>query len=431
MIYKQITKSIALALFSITISVSAFAQDSLINYYNKKVLNYLDKQKALSPYYLIDNSGIKIFSSAYNKSIAKAEFSIDWNHLEGLKKVLKNCNQNKIAEIYNSGKFIDTLNCLVYDTTKKVNNNIGFLSGYKIAIDAGHVAGDFKTGQIEQKFLKFGPDPSCNLFDSITIAEGVLTFATASLLKDSLEKAGAEVFLTRPFNGSTAFGITYEDWLKNDFNHTIEQLYRSGKISSEKKKWFLTKATSREKFRLVFKDIDLKKRAEIINDYQPDFTIIIHFNVDETNTGWKKPGNKNFNMAFVAGAFMGGDLSSIEKRFEFFRLLITNDLEESIVLSSKTLNSFEQNLGIKTASFKDATYLPKGCLNTEKNGVFCRNLQLTRYIHSPLVYGETLYQDNIHECVLLNKETDKTKNIRVQEIANAYFIGIKNYVGVK
>jgi hypothetical protein len=82
MIYKQITKSTALALFLITISVSAFAQDSLINYYNKKVLNYLDKQKALSPHYLIDNSGIKIFSSAYNKSIAKAEFSIDWNHLE-------------------------------------------------------------------------------------------------------------------------------------------------------------------------------------------------------------------------------------------------------------------------------------------------------------------------------------------------------------
>lgn len=431
MIYKHLIKSLAFALFLLTISVSAFSQDSLINHYNKKILTYLDKQKALPPHYLINNNGIKIFASAYNKSIAKAEFSIDWQQLEAFKIVLKNCNQTTVAEIYNSGKFSDSINCIANDSTKILANNVGFLSGYKIAIDAGHVAGDFATGQMEQKYLKFGPDPSCNLVDSIVIAEGVLTFATASLLKDSLEKAGAVVFLTRPFNGSTAFGITYEDWLKNDFNNTIEQLYQSGKISLAKKNWYLTKATKREKFRMVFKDLDLKKRAEIINNYQPDFTIIIHFNVDETNTGWTKPGNKNFNMAFVGGAFMGGDLSNIEKRFEFLRLLITNELEESINLSSNMLNSFEQNLGIKTANFKDATYLPKGCLTTEKNGVYCRNLQLTRYIHSPLVYGETLYQDNIHECVLLNKETDKTKNVRVQEIANAYFIGVKNYVGVK
>ncbi|MEO6903416.1 MAG: N-acetylmuramoyl-L-alanine amidase [Bacteroidia bacterium] len=431
MIYKHLTKSFALALFSITISISAFSQDSLINYYNKKVLTYLDKQKALSPYYLIDKSGIKIFASSYNKSICKTEFAIDWHQLQAFKTVLKNCNQTKVAEIYSSGKFSDSINCIANHLAKKLTNNIGFLSGYKIAIDAGHVAGDFVTGQIEQKFLKFGPNPSCNIVDSIFIAEGVLTYATASLLKDSLEKYGAAVFLTRPFNGSTAFGITFEDWLKDNFNNTIEQYYRSGKISMEKKKWYLTKATKREKFRLVFKDIDLRKRAEIINDYQPDFTIIIHFNVDETNTGWTKPGNKNFNMAFVGGAFMGGDLSNIDKRFEFLRLLITNELEESIILSSKTLNSFEKNLGIKTASFKDATYLPKGCLSTEKNGVYCRNLQLTRYIHSPLVYGETLYQDNINECVLLNKEIDKTKNKRVQEIANAYFIGVKNYIEVK
>jgi len=48
-----------------------------------------------------------------------------------------------------------------------------------------------------------------------------------------------------------------------------------------------------------------------------------------------------------------------------------------------------------------------------------------------LVYGETLYQDNILECIALNKECDKTKNVRVQQVADSYFQGILNYVAKK
>lgn len=136
-------------------------------------------------------------------------------------------------------------------------------------------------------------------------------------------------------------------------------------------------------------------------------------------------------MAFVGGAFMAGDLSSPEKRFEFLRLLITDDLENSIALSSDVVNSFEKILNVKTASFNDAKYLIEGCLPANEVGVYCRNLQLTRYIHSPLVYGETLYQDNINECVLLNEEVDKTKNKRIQQVADAYFQGVLGYVNKK
>ncbi|MBA3706168.1 MAG: hypothetical protein H0W84_09795 [Bacteroidetes bacterium] len=133
-------------------------------------------------------------------------------------------------------------------------------------------------------------------------------------------------------------------------------------------------------------------------------------------------------MAFVGGAFMRSDLPSREKRFEFLRLLVSDDLEKSIALSSSVVKSFEKILDVKTAGPKDATYLIQGCLPTLQEGVYCRNLQLTRYIHSPLVYGESLYQDNIDECKLLNMESDKTKNARIQQVAEAYFQGILNYV---
>ena len=153
--------------------------------------------------------------------------------------------------------------------------------------------------------------------------------------------------------------------------------------------------------------------------------------MDETNIGWNKPSSKDFNMTFVGGAFMKNDLSSQEKRFEFFRLLITEDIEQSIKLSSSVVKNFETILNVKTAKITDAKYLYKGCLPTLENGVYCRNLQLPRYIHSPLVYGETLYQDNINENKFLNEETDKTKNKRVQQVADAYFQGILDYVQIK
>jgi hypothetical protein len=106
-------------------------------------------------------------------------------------------------------------------------------------------------------------------------------------------------------------------------------------------------------------------------------------------------------------------------------------LEQSITLSSAVISSFEKNLQVKTAKQKDAEYLTEGCLPTSESGVFCRNLQLPRYIHGPLVYGETLYQDNVSECVLLFKETDKTKNERVQQVAEAYFQGVLDFVQKK
>ncbi|MGQ0828357.1 MAG: N-acetylmuramoyl-L-alanine amidase [Bacteroidota bacterium] len=410
-----------------------FSQDTAvenkIKYYTQKADRYLDKQKALSSFYAINNKGISIYASSKDKLADSAEFRIKWDQVESFNQFLKAYSPNTIQKFYLSKKFDPTSitsNKAIakIDPAKK-------LSGLKIAIDAGHVAGDFKTGQTESKCLEFTCDNLKGNKDSIEIAEGMLTYATAKLLKEKLEAQGAEVFLTRPFNGCTAFGVSFEDWLKTSYKSTLDSLYKIKEITLDKKNWLLSKASKRDKFRLVFKDMELQKRAEMINNYKPDFTIIIHYNVDETNTGWTKPSNKNFNMAFVGGAFMRSDLSSPRKRFEFLRLLVSDDLERSIALSSSVVKSFEKNLNVKTAGPKDATYLTEGCLPTPEKGVYCRNLQLTRYIHSPLVYGETLYQDNVSECILLNQETDKTKNLRVQQVAEAYFQGVLNYAFTK
>ncbi len=400
---------------------------SKIKHFTEKAEKYLDREKALSGYYSIDKNGIKMFASAKDKAVGKAEFLLKWDQIKQFNEFeLSDCRTR--FDTYKLGKLSHSPDVCVH-YVKPDSGNQKLLSKYRIAIDAGHTAGDMAMGEIEKKEVKFKRDTLNGLTDSISFSEGTLTFATAKLVEEKLETDGAQVFMTRAFNGSTAFGVTFDDWLKTSYKSAVDSLCKIGEITAEKKKWFLSsKCTKRDKFRLIFKDIELQKRGEIINNYHPDLTIIIHYNVDETNTGWTKPSNKDFDMTFVGGAFMKNDLSSIDKRFEFLRLLISDDLEKSILLSSEVIKSFEKTLHVKTASVTDATYLVKSCFATQEKGVFCRNLQLTRFVHSPLVYGETIYQDNVEECKALNKETDKTKNERVRKVAEAYFLGVLNYV---
>jgi N-acetylmuramoyl-L-alanine amidase len=413
------------------LATNCFSQDtslSEINRLTQKAAKYLLKDKSLSTYYSISANGISIYETPENKISNKPEFHVALHQLDDFKMYLENSGSKELMEMYKTGNFQNHIQKVIVAEGNSGPINEKKLQGKKIAIDPGHIAGNMEMGDIEKKCLTFkctGPD---GVVDSIVIAEGMLTLATAQLLKEKLEKEGAEVFMTRTFSNGSAFGVTLDDWLKTDYTKTVDSLCKVGKISLSQKQFFSgTKPTKRDKFRVIFKDVELAKRAEIINNYKPDLTVVIHYNVDETNTGWVKPANKNFNMTFVGGAFMKNDLSTPEKRFEFLRMLVTDDVENSIALSSAVVKSFEKNLNVKTATVKDAEYLSEGCL-TAAPGVYCRNLQLTRYIHGPLVYGETLYQDNVNECILLNKETDKTKNPRVQQVAEAYFQGIMSYV---
>lgn len=410
------------------ITSSSFSQgdvQSKIKYYTEKAQNYLDREKALSGYYSIDKEGVKMFASPTDKQNGKSEFSIRWGQIENFNALMGFYSSKGMLEVYSQNSYKEMNGGEQFFTPKSSDKKS---AGLKIAIDPGHIAGNFEIADLEKKHINIKGDSINEIKDSLEIAEGMLTFATATLLKEKLEKEGAIVFLTRTAD-YCAFGKTFAEWKKDDLKNAVDSLYKIGELKSSQKQYFLSKKVKdRDIFRVIFRDLELAKRVELINNFKPNITVVIHFNVDETNLDWEKCSDKNFNMCFVAGAFMKNDLSTKEKRFEFLRLLVTDDLEKSIALSSSVIKSFEKELNVPSATVRDAKYLVEGCLPTNANGVYCRNLQLPRYIHSPIVYGETLYQDNTNECKLLCAESDKTKNKRIQQVADAYFNGIMNYI---
>jgi N-acetylmuramoyl-L-alanine amidase len=397
---------------------------------------YVDPEGRIKGFYSIDNTGVSIYASPENKVANKVEFKVFWDEVTLLRDLIKKMPNDAFLKLYqakNSNKFADSLYTVSLPSLaiQDLNASPKPLKGFRIAVDPGHVSGDMETAALELKFLKLKKDTLAGLNDSINLIEGNLTLATALFLKKQLENAGAEVMMTRSLPNHSAFGITYAEWLKKAKRQYFETAYNNGEISLAEKNRFIKYGSPKDIFQNYFRFADLYERARLINDYKPDFTVVIHYNVDEKNAPWTKPTAKNYNMVFVPGDLKPVFLKRVENRVELLRLLVSEDLPKSIELGQNLVKSFEKTLAIPTAQPHHASYLKNDCSTTRYSGVYVRNLALTRLVHGPIAYGETLYQDNLKECHLLADLALEIGGIktseRIKQVSEAYYQGIVDY----
>ena len=415
------------------------------NFYQKKFNKLLKKEESVSNFISIETQGIKLFSSLKNKKNNKSEFFMAWDELKTYqnKKYIKNYLEKNFQKQEDEDDFEDssfvnsnpkkdkkpTINAkLLLDIIQNYHEirSKKPLLGYRIALDPGHVSADTTTARIEGRIVEINlPNPANNGLDSLKteVMESSLAWATAKVMKDSLENLGAKVLLTRE-------GIRYVA----GENRTYLEIYEEYKTERKRQeKPFLSR---KKYFYDVFLKQDLKKRAEIINDFDPDITIIIHFNVDANNLGWKKTVKNNFALALVGGGFTESSLKSPKARFQLFRLLISDEIENSISLSKNVLAAHESVLKVPTLPIKHSQKpLEKTWLYTGTQGVYARNLFLTKEVFGVICYGESLLQDNEKEILLLNKKDFLVDGVlvssRVKTVAHAYLKGIFEYLKIK
>lgn len=417
-----------LAVFLFLLSVHALSAQ-LTPDLEKRFNTYLNFNGSLSSLVSFDEHSVSIMNSG------KKEFTLyenEYTTLSGLLKVLKPA---EFVSIYNwkkntrlSKSQLDSL-FAAYGKLSLPNNSKS-ISGKRIAIDPGHFAGNMDVARIEQKFIDFSPSPQNNLKDTVRFNEGRLTYQTAYILKKKLEEQGAIVMLTRPQQNHTAFQITYDDWIAKRKKAVLDSLLKV-KAMDATRHALLMKLSKQKLFWEFFRDYELMERARIVNEFKPDITVIVHYNVDEKNTDWKNPGLKNYTMTFIGGGMTGDNFSKTINKVHFLRLLLTDQLNRSEQLSSLTVKQFSKEMDIPIAKKSDADYLRDNCLKTPSEGVFCRNLALCRTINSPLVYGECLYQDNVKECLNLSREDfeiyGQRSSKRIYQAANCYYNAINTY----
>jgi N-acetylmuramoyl-L-alanine amidase len=295
------------------------------------------------------------------------------------------------------------------------------LKGIKIAIDPGHSAGTLAEALIEKKYVIFKLDSTNvanGLTDSVEIFEPNSTLATAFILKQKLEAKGAQVLLSRSKQGYSSFDKTFAQWY-------AEKYLTAHEVPLKKNAKKTKIPTERYAFVNGFNVQDIAQRAKIINAYKPDATIIIHYNADEKNEPWSSPTQKNFNMIFVPTLTEYAD--SVGQQFMNYASVASKNL----LLAQTTIQAFEKVLKVPAAKVEDATYLKDKCETTPVTGVYVRQLALNKMVKGVVIYGETLYQDNINESKLLNKKTLTINGIayseRVAQVAEAYYQGIINY----
>ena len=368
------------------------------------------------------------------KSVGKSEFTVYEGEQEILTALLKTKKSSEFIPLYHwkknnrlSKKQIDSLTKTISQVTYLSSTS---LQGKRIAIDPGHFAGNITDARVEQKFIDFSPSPSNLLKDTVRFNEGTLTYQTAIILKHKLEEQGAIVMVTRPQQNYTSFQITYDTWFVKRKKIVLDSLVKINGIDI-KRYSVLMKLPKQKLFWEFFRDFELGERAILINDFKPDATVIIHYNVDEKNTDWKNPTTKNYTMTFIGGGMTADNFSKTINKIHFLRLLLSDQLNQSEKLASLTVNQFNKELHIPIAQKIDADYLRDNCLKTPSPGVFCRNLALCRMINSPLVYGEALYQDNIKECNQLCKNDYEINNQkvpkRIHETAMCYYQALLEY----
>lgn len=410
------------------LSVSLRAQS--VGELKKKFDTYLSFNGSLHPHVSFGASSVAILKAG------KPEFTAYTDEFEILALLLESRQPEEFLSIYawkrNTHLSKAQLDSLVNGSSKSqvMAYKQGALKGKRIAIDPGHFAGNMQTARIEQKFIEFKPSSANTLKDTVRFNEGTLTFQTAAILRQLLLEQGATVMLTRPQQNYTAFQISYEQWLATRRKPVLDSLYKAKAIDATR--YTRLSGLSKEKlFWEFFRDYELMERSRLINRFKPDATIIIHYNVDEKNTDWVNPGNKNFTMAFIGGGMTGDNFGKPINKVHFLRLLLSRQLNGSELLSALTVKAFTTRMGIPAARQGDADYLRDNCLKTPSEGVFCRNLALCRTINSVLVYGECLYQDNLEECRHLNvcdyEFQGQHVPKRIYEAADCYFHAINEY----
>lgn len=393
---------------------------------------YLNLKGTISKDVIFENDAFFILNANRGK-----EFGIYSHELKVLSAFFENSNTDEQLALYKfkgtkklSKAQLDSIWVSMKEEVKvPKSSGTKSLQGIRIALDPGHFSANYTESKIEGKFVKLVNENSRSK-DTITLVEGYLTYLTAELLKRMLEDQGAKVLTTRAQANYTAFNQSYNDWFRFRRFKVLDSLTELKEITPAE--CINYKKLSKDKlFWYFFRDYELVERARKMNNFYPHLSVIIHYNVDEKNAPWTKATSRNNSMCFIPGGFAPKDLQKTINRLHFVRLMISDQIKKSEMMGTMTINAFQKNLKITTAKQIDADYLMKHSLTSSGDGVFCRNLILTRYINSPLVYGESLYQDNSVECTLLNNCNYDSYGLsvpqRVYQVAKSYYEAILNY----
>jgi hypothetical protein len=259
------------------------------------------------------------------------------------------------------------------------------LEGLVIAIDPGHIGGEFS--EMERRHFQIGNDPP--------IKEGDLTLLVAQKVQKRLRSLGATTKLLRMEPQPVTQGRP-DDFM--EIAESIEQQFwlEEHNFSLRNTPWetesFQRKIVERADM-LFYRVSEIQARGELLNDtIRPDLTLAIHFNVSP----WPEPthqrlAKENHMHILVHGTYMREELALDDVRFHLFRKLLSRNHEVEIPLGKSVADSLAQTSGLPPF-----TYGGRNASNQGGNpNVWARNLLANRLYDGPVVFLEAYCSNSI------------------------------------
>jgi len=316
------------------------------------------------------------------------------------------------------------------------------LKGIKIALDPGHIGGDW--AQLEARYFKLGSDPS--------VEEAKLNMITCDRLAERLQADGAEIVWAK-------HGYDPVTPLRPDDLHreAIAALALNGGNSSSatdtpsflfgiqmprisKHLGYHGASATRidnEAALLFYRVAEIRARGEVVNALHPDLTICVHYNADD----WGDPDKPTLTghsrlVIFTNGAYEKSELVYDDYKYDMLRKLLDRTAVQEERGCALVGQSMLDTLGYPAESYP-GTYFAHHV--TDVPSVYARDLLANRIYHGPVIYCEGPYmnaRDAYYRIIAgdyLGMKTIQGQSVPsiYREYAAAVEHGVLKYFGVK
>jgi N-acetylmuramoyl-L-alanine amidase len=190
-----------------------------------------------------------------------------------------------------------------YHTQAVSHDSARPLAGLRIALDPGHIGGDW--AQLEGRYFKLGDDPP--------VEEAQLAMITCKLLAERLEADGADIVWAKHGYEPTT-DLRPDDLHREAIAALALRPDTTKHISGE---GAIQHMIANEAALLFYRVAEIRARADIVNRLRPDLTICVHYNADD----WGDPnhpsliGNSHL-VIFVNGAYEKKELVMDDTKYE-------------------------------------------------------------------------------------------------------------------
>lgn len=285
------------------------------------------------------------------------------------------------------------------------------LEGLRIAIDPGHIGGDWVTW--DDRHFKIGRD-------TIEIREGEMTLRVAKILKRDLSLLGARVFLTRTSNNPVT-----EERVETLEDEARDYLRQRKLVPSAR----LLASTTKKMFAI---SSEIRARADLLNaSIQPDIALCLHFNASPWVSSRPTFRSPNHLHLLINGCYSEGEIREDDTRFEMIMRILQRVYRTELELSDEISRTMQSETRLPAFHYDGSS----GMSVNDNELVWARNLLANRVFFCPVIFFEPYCMNHreIHARVqegaydgLREINGIYRKNI-YQEYADGVTAGIVNY----